>query len=365
MNSEQLIAYITQVIEEIFQGVLSSKDLLEDKNKMSLIEAIIKALDQLGVVIEEVIPKEILTTYYSAVDEASALLEEAGVPPIGGLALTAAGQVSSGFQKKIHLEAVQTLVEDTLSDFMAAIRTAKVSARANIEQALSDVKADISKGLIVGDPSKVVSKRVAQSFLKNGLTSFVTSDGKQLPLDFYARTVTKTKMRDSSTQGHTNRFFENGVSLVKVDEHKPTCHVCAKYEGMVISLTGEHRGFKSIKDKGVQLPPYHPNCEHTVRPYVIEFKSDEEIQSEKDKWKKFNQDPKKDTRSKSQQKSYEKEQTIRRKANDEKKQFMRWQSVLGAEMPSTLGGFRRMKRSNSTRFQELQSMYRSATHSKN
>src|SRR4051794_3344112 len=100
MNSDQLIAYITQVIEEIFQGVLSAKDLLQDKNKTALIEAIIKALDQLGVVIEEVIPQEILTTYYSAVDEASSLLEEVGVPVPGGLALTAAGQVVSGFQRK-------------------------------------------------------------------------------------------------------------------------------------------------------------------------------------------------------------------------------------------------------------------------
>jgi hypothetical protein len=354
MNSDQLIAYITQVIEEIFQGVLSAKGLLEDKNKMALIETILKALDQLGVVVEEVIPKEILTTYYSAVDEASSLLEDAGVPTTGGLALTAAGQVASGFQKKIHLEAVQSIVEDTLIDFMAAIRTAKESARANIEQALSDVKADIAKGLIVGDHNKVVSKRVAQSFARNGLTSFITSDGKQLPLDFYARTVTKTKMREASTQGHVNRYIESGVTLVKVDEHLPTCHVCARYAGMVISLTGEHEGFKSIYDLDVKLPPYHPNCEHTVRPYVIEFKTEKEIQSEKDKWSKWN--PEKDTRSKAERKAYEKEQTIRRKANEEKKQFMRWQLVLGAEMPKTLGGFRRMKRSNSIRFQELQSM---------
>ncbi|MCM3651322.1 phage minor capsid protein [Metabacillus litoralis] len=358
MNSEQLIIYITQVIEEIFQTVLSSKDLLEDKNKMALIEAILKALDQLGVVIEEVIPKEILTTYYSAVDEASALLEEAGVPPTGGLALTAVGQVAKGFQTKIHLEAVQTLVEDTLLDLQAAIRTAKASARANIEQALSDVKADIAKGLIVGDPSKVVSKRVAQSFLKNGLTSFVTSDGKSLPLDYYSRLVTRTKMREAGTQSHSNRYLENGQGLVKINERADTCHVCAKYRDMIVSLTGEHEGFPS----NIPLPPYHPHCRGDISVWVIDFKSDEEIEEEKKKWRDWKEDV--DSRSPAQKREFEKSQEIRRKANEEKKMFMRYQSVLGAEMPTTLGGFRRMKRSNSPRFQELQSMYRSAVHSK-
>lgn len=362
MNSDQLIAYIVQVVEEIFQSVMSAKDLLEDKNKMRLIEAIFRALDQLGVVIEEVIPQEILKTYYSAVDEASVLLEEAGVPVDGGVVLATTGQVASGFQTRIHIEAVQALVEDTLLDLAAAIRTAKQNAQVNIEQALADVKYDIARGLIVGDPNKIVSKRVAQSFLKNGLTAFVTSDGKRLPLDFYARTVTKTKMREASTKGHVNRYLENGVSLVKVDEHLPTCHVCSRYAGMVISLTRGNEGFKSIYDVGVRLPPYHPNCEHTIRPFVIEFKTEEEIQEEKDKWKNWN--PEKDVRTPAQKKAYEKEQAIRRRANEEKKQFIRWQSVLGAEMPKTLGAFRRMKRANSLRYQELKSMYLSAVHTK-
>ena len=72
--------------------------------------------------------------------------------------------------------------------------------------------------------------------------------------------------------------------------------------------------------------------------------------------KKF--DPGKDTRSESDKKEYRKEQEIRRKANEEKKQYYRYVALLGDDAPKTLGGFRRMKRSNSIKYQELKAEYR-------
>lgn len=104
------------------------------------------------------------------------------------------------------------------------------------------------------------------------------------------------------------------------------------------------------------------SCRHTVSPYVAEFHSDNDIQSELRKWSSF--DPNRDTRSSAQVHAYDHEQAIRRQANAEKKQYANYQMVFGDRAPKTLGAFRRMKRQNTAKFQTLQQEYRSIMQTK-
>ncbi|MFD1066680.1 hypothetical protein [Oceanobacillus locisalsi] len=73
----------------------------------------------------------------------------------------------------------------------------------------------------------------------------------------------------------------------------------------------------------------------------------------------MNFDPEEDPRTPEQKKAYEKEQDARRRANAEKQQYARFKGVLGDDAPKNLGAFRRMKRQNTVKFQEMQSEYRS------
>jgi Phage minor capsid protein 2 len=355
MNQDQLIQYIQDVAEEIYGYVINANDLLNDAKFQELQRMIEEILAQLGTTIEEVVPAQVIASYFGGVNTASSLLAAQGVAVTGGLALTASGQIARGFQTKIHMEAVEVLMQDTLSDMRAAVRTAQQSAIGNITQTLTEVKRDITAGLIAGDPSKVVSKRVAKSFAQNGLTSFVTSDNKRLPLDVYSNLVARTKFKQANLTGAVNRYEENEVTLVKVSGNTPTCSKCAAYRDQVFSLTGEHEGFVHLDVRKVF--PLHPHCRCSLQSWVIQYKTPEEIEKAKQLAKSFN--PQKDKRSKSQQAAYKKQQDIRRKANDEKKQFARWRGLLGDDMYKTIGAFRRGKRQNSVKFQELQSEYMS------
>ncbi|WP_028976446.1 phage minor capsid protein [Sporolactobacillus terrae] len=256
MSPDKLIDYFSFVVQDILSQVSSVDDLQNDANALELINSILKTLDRLKATVADVIPEQILKEYFGGVDEGTKLLIAAGLEIKKASALTKDGKVRKEFQSQMHLEAVQNIVEDTMMDLNAAIRTAQRSAKASIDGALKAVNKDIANGLIVGDPRKVIQARVAKSFAENGLTSFITSDDKRLPLDFYSQAVVRTKMRTANTTGAVNRYLENDVKLVKVDEHSPTCHVCAPYAGKVVSLNGDIEGFPS--GTGI-LPPYHPN----------------------------------------------------------------------------------------------------------
>jgi Phage minor capsid protein 2 len=350
MNSEQLIEYFTQVIQLIMNRIGGASNLTEDKNAQKLITAILKDLDTLGIKSNQVMPVELEKVYNNAVEIASKELTDMGVtpPPI---------------KKKIHIAAVKELVSKTMSDLKKAVTKAKKSAKTMVNRVVSRTKSEIAKGLILGNHSKIVKKRVAKMFREEGITGFSTKDKNgrdvNIRIEDYAGRVVRTKMRDANTQGAVNRYIESGVTLVQVSKHSPSCAVCGRFAGMVISLDDSNKGFKSINDAGIELPPFHPNCRHTVKSWVIDYKSEEEIQKEKDKWKSFN--PEKDVRSVAQQKAYKKEQDIKRKANDARKQYERMAAVLGKDkMPKTLGGFIRGKQSKSKAYLKLQQQYRQA-----
>lgn len=346
---ERFLKILEELLQRLLGIILKPKDLLDDRESNSVKETLVKIFDALEKMVDKVVPGGLTKSYENGLKQAAEDLKAAGMNKL----------VITGVSFFIHKEAVSAINDDTILDLKAAIRTAKENAIQSIDQTLAEVKEDIKTGVILGDTRKIVSQRVASAFAKKGLTSFVTKDGKNLPLDFYARTVVKTKTRQAHTTGAVNRYNENDVHLVKIDEHHPTCHVCARYQGLVVSLTGNQDGFPNVKE--VPLPPYHPNCEHTIRPFVIEFKSQEEIRAERDRWERY--DSEKDIRSKAQQKAYEKEQQIRRVANQEKKQYAKLRAALGDKAPKTIGAYRRMKRKNDVKWKKLQSEYRSAVKS--
>ncbi|OAK70088.1 phage minor capsid protein [Lederbergia galactosidilytica] len=342
MTEEKLLLYLNEIIQTIYERIANS-DLSKEKQAKKLIEEIHYLLDQFGLAVDQVIPEAIIREYFGGVDGATKALKDLKIKtrPISRL---------------VHKEAVQNIMDDTLLDMHAAIRTAKVSARKSITGTLQEVKADLAKGIITGDTRKAIQKRVAHSFQRDGLTSFVTIDDRKLPLDFYSMTVTRTKMRDATVTGSVERYKENEQDLVQIIENSDTCPVCARYSGLVVSLTGKTPGYPVVGENDIQLPPYHPNCRGSVRPYVIEFKTESEIQEVKRRNTAYA--PDKDPRTPQQRKAYEREQEARRKANAEKKQFSRWQAVMGEDNFKTLGAFRRAKRTNSVRFQELQAEYK-------
>ncbi|WP_339233831.1 phage minor capsid protein [Oceanobacillus sp. FSL W7-1281] len=341
MNEEQLLKHVRSIMQSVLEKVATS-NLTDDEAVESLISDVGNILDQYDLLVDEVIPEAVINHYFGGVDEATRVLKGDGVR-------------TKKMSRLIHEKAVGRIMDDTLLDFKAAIRTAKDSAASTIRNALDEVQGDFAKGILTGDTRKVIQQRVAQSFKKEGLTSFITKDGKKLPLDFYSMTVTRTKMRDASVKGHVERYKENGQDLVQIIENSDSCPICANHKDLVVSLTGETEGYPTIDE--VQLPPYHPNCRGGIRPYVVRFKTDAEIERAKKRNSDFKEG--KDTRTPAQKRAYEREQEARRKANDEKKQYARWQGLLGDEAPKTLGGFRRMKRQNTVKFQELQSEYRS------
>ncbi|MCR1833066.1 hypothetical protein NSA56_01475 [Oceanobacillus caeni] len=354
MNNEQLLEIIKAMKLEILD-ILQNANLANDKEAQQTLQVIDSMFQRLDIAVEEVIPAESLKAYYAGVDEATKALSAAGVNPIGGLAasITSSGQVRSAFTSHVHMEAIAEITDNTMLDLKSAIRTARQNTYFTLMTTLQDVKKDLQSGIIQGKARRVITQRVAESFAKDGMTSFITIDGKRLPLDFYSETVVRTNLKTAHTKGAGERYRENGMDLFTVTGNTPTCHQCAPLRGVVFTLNPDRKDYTYMDPKDIIS---HPNCQCSMSVWVEEYKTASEIEKAQRESKAF--DPNKDTRSKSQRDAYNKQQALHRWNNETKKQYARYKSVLGDDAPKTLGGFKRSKKSNSENFRELQRKYR-------
>lgn len=356
MEYKEYIETIKAMKEEII-SILLKADLSNDRKAKKTMKTIDKMFNRIGKDAEDVLPKEILESYYNGVDEATKDLSNEGMESLvdGKKKAIESGIVSDVFKTQVHIEAIEAITDDTMLDFKAAIRTAKNNADKTIKDTLNKVKKDMQKGIIKGKARKNISNAVAKSFAEKGMMSFTTVDGKELPLDFYAETVTRTNLKRANAKGMAQRYKENDVYLVEVTGNTPTCDECAPYRDIVFSLDSESDEFPYIDENEF---PLHPNCNCSLIPYVREYKSQEEFDKDKAQANKF--DPTKDNRSKAQKQAYDKQQRLHQMNNYEKKRYAEISAILKDDAPKTLGAFKRMKRKNSDNYKKVLQEFREA-----
>lgn len=322
--------------------LIATRQLLNNHEKEKMIRNIENLMEESHEEITTLVSDDLAKIYEDELDKAVEYLKSRGI------------LLATSLNSQVHTAALDIILGDTMLDLSAAYRTAQKRLINNIEETLSKVQEDIADGVMYGDTRRKTVKRVYDDFLEKGLTSFTTIDGKELPLDFYAETVVRTKTSTASINAHANTYKEAGVNLVEVVGASDPCGECAPYQNVVFSLDGQDDRFPHVDVQS--LFPLHPNCRCNVLPYVLEYEESESIDDKINKGKNFN--PNVDTRTKKQKKEYDDIQRRRRNAREEMKQYDKIKSVLGDEAPKTIGAYRRMKRSNSKRYNEIQTKMR-------
>ncbi len=213
----------------------------------------------------------------------------------------------------------------------------------------------IASGRTVLDMQKDLLKKLSE----NGFLTVQYGSGKnayQVGLDTYTAMVARSTTREAGNLARENQLIENGYDLMIMTEHYPTCKYCAELQGRVYSISGKDKRFPSLsKAFPAGYRNVHPNCRHTVVPWIEKMQSDEEIQKA---LKRSNQ-PFEDNRSDNEKKLYSKQQSDNRRMRSDRYQYERYKSRLGNNAPATFSAFRRIKKANGQKWKDLQKKYKS------
>lgn len=147
--------------------------------------------------------------------------------------------------------------------------TFQVLRKAN--DAYQEVMAHSTTGLLAGVDTRIqTSQKMLNEFASKGITSFVDKAGRNWDLSSYAEMCARTVGSHAALQGHIDRQVEVGEDLVKVSTIGTTCPICQRWQGVVLSISGNHPKYHSI-DEAKAAGLFHPNCKHTLGMYIPEL----------------------------------------------------------------------------------------------
>ncbi len=100
-------------------------------------------------------------------------------------------------------------------------------------------------------------------FANVGVGGFRDKAGRLWDMATYSDMALRSAVGNASRVGHADRLTANGFDIVIVTGHEDGCPICAPWEGVRLSLSGETPGLDT-RDDAAAAGLFHPNCSHST-----------------------------------------------------------------------------------------------------
>jgi hypothetical protein len=129
------------------------------------------------------------------------------------------------------------------------------TAHQAITQRVHNVFRDVVSAAMANEGNRPNRKRAVQAvldrFAERGISVFQDKAGREWSIDAYAEMAVRTAAAQARLDAYVNRARAAGVTKLRVSISPTCCGICAPYDGQIVAIDSP-------------LPPYHPNCKHTV-----------------------------------------------------------------------------------------------------
>jgi hypothetical protein len=216
-------------------------------------------LEELAANTQKWVDAQIKAHYIEGASVATKLLKSGGV------------LVKDDFTQLDNLS-VKALVDDTLLSFGDSIQGFSRSINRLMTEAEKQIISQrLAVGRIKGSTMRDITNRI-KGLLNENFLGMRDKGGKVWQLDRYAEMLARTKLTEATNRGVMNQLLQNDFDLVKVTNHGTNHTECKYWEGKILSITGNTKGYPSYDD-AVKSGLFHPNCEHRVVPFSPEFEA--------------------------------------------------------------------------------------------
>jgi hypothetical protein len=229
-------------------------------NRRVILAQIEAILTNLGVDVNVFLQEELPEYYKDGADDAVKQLKAGG----------AEVAVERGFNL-LHQEAITALIDDTARAFGQSFTSANNSVRRIINEAVQEeITFTLAEGTISGKSLRKIKRNVKGVLEEEGINALVDRAGRKWSLDRYSEMLIRTKGVEARNTGLANRLAENGYDLVQVSSHGADDEECAPWEGEILSLTGNTKGYPTLAEAEA-TGLFHPNCKHAINALVPEL----------------------------------------------------------------------------------------------
>lgn len=162
------------------------------------------------------------------------------------------------------------------------LRLLNVTQQTLIEEAKINTlveKGFMEKGSVWGAKKKL-QKELLKKSLDGKTVTVINKNGKPMSFDakYYAEMVARTKLIEAQAIATVDTALQFGSDLVQVSSHNTPTPICQEFEGKIYSISGKDKDFPPL----TEIPPFHPNCRHTLTVTFREYLERDGIQKYSD-----------------------------------------------------------------------------------
>lgn len=241
---------IAQKLMAMNSGTASARLMATQKKA---IDAILKALRKRGTTIAQAMVE---ASYRGGFRSGRDELVQAGI--VDGSVRARMGSIHTS-----AMEVYSSQVLSRLSDLnTTAGRTVEdIYGQLRLNSALS--------GTLAGTESIGTAQRKMERMAETGgIEAFVDRAGRAWSMATYTEMLARTTTMQVYNKAKEIEFLDHGEDLVIVSSHRPTCDMCAPWNGAVLSLTGKTEGYPTLQ-QAENDGLFHPNCRHTFSLYMV------------------------------------------------------------------------------------------------
>lgn len=233
---------------------------------------------------------------------------------------------NSGFSL-LNRNRIDAMVRDTFSD---VLRANSIMSE-GIKRKIRNIEAQVMRENVALQRGTVTSaKDLRQRFLDAGFSKNLVEEswvgitdagGKRWDLTTYTKMLARTKLQQAQAEGvrtFAEEHNEHDLAIISSHGAKDSCR---HFEGMIVSLSGKTKGYRTLAElKGSSLI-FHPNCQHSVHaignldalPTKLKEKAKKAEQSAENALKNRDEILREDNRNRYLKKKVEKENKVAKK----------------------------------------------------
>lgn len=257
-KAKPLAVYFQKAYEEIIKIISpSSLSNVKDRNRaLKMLKAVNEVVKNLDVDTKDYLTKIVPEVYFAFGNEQLQLIKDnTDIVP------------NTAFSQ-IHTEAIVLLQEEQAMLVSSSLQAVMNDAKKKIFKAnIENLKAIVAKGTILGTETKKIAQEVTEELGSSGAVALIDKGGKRWQLDTYGEMLARNTMANIARTAQINTALEYGFDLVKITKHGAT-DPCRNWEGEILSLTGQTKGYKTLEQAKNSGEIFHVNCRHSYFIYI-------------------------------------------------------------------------------------------------
>lgn len=152
-----------------------------------------------------------------------------------------------------------------IADYTKLLKDARLQILRQTQDAYRSIIGQVIQQSALGISTRIQTARQAlDRFADQGITAFVSRDGKQWEIRSYVEMATRSTLHNAQREGRLNNIAGDLIVINSVPNPSP---LCKPYERKVLSISGKNDRYPSLASaKAGGL--FHPNCRHSFTAYV-------------------------------------------------------------------------------------------------